>query len=521
MKMSRSTRVVICSAIIVASIAFSLSFRLPFLTNLLAGEEGSHAYLVVGPKPVINSTDPSIWLGVSDVFPGSHAYANFVGRLGGRDLLVFMARNLMAYEFLDKGARQINRLLPPCRDLSMRCISVSARLPFLVLFEFGLLVGLLAIRKSFAIDRPRTLAIQLLAIAYLVSAPLVVAASVQPQIDGALGVLVVLSSSAILLQADSLPFRGRVLAAFAAGAVGSLVKNEWALALAASTLSATLIAVAASFRTSLQRPNTPTRSQMLGFCLAVLTGIAVCQYLLYLFEPQAFLAGLSIIAHVAGGSNSSIVETLRHNWSLIYPVFIACAGVAGLLSMRLARYCIERPSLAIVSFWAIAVVAGYTYSGGLGDGFPRYYSPPAMLAAVALTLLISDITVGRVAWAAAAALTIGIYVNASSAVRSYRHHLAIGTWRGESLDVMQRGYEKDAEVARATGATVMESSAIGIYFHDIDWITSENRVEGSIDALRYFRPDREPKLYVPEMFVSWCVPKLSRYLIGCPDRSAN
>jgi hypothetical protein len=515
-------RAVLCSAIILALIAFSVSLRAPFLSNLLVGEEGSHAYLVVGPKPVINSTDPSIVWGVTDVFPNSHAYANFVGRMDGKDILVFMARNLMAYELLDKGARQINRMLPLCRDRSMRCLSISSRLPFLVLFELGLLIGLIAVRKSFAFDRPATLVVQLLLVAYLLSAPLLVAASIQPQLDGALGVLIVLSSAALLVSSDSLPPRARLLAGCAAGAVGALVKNEWAISLAASTVFVALVSFAVLLRTPPPARNTAAIRRAFAFCLAVLIGIFLCQFLLFVYEPQAFLAGLSIIRNVAGDARFSIAEALRSNWPLIQPVVIACIGMAGLLAVRPFRYCVERPSVAIVSIWAIAIVAGYVYSGSLGDGFPRHYSPPAMLAALALTLLAGDISFGRIAGiGAAVVLATGIGFNMADSVRSYRHHQALGPGRGQLLDVIQRRYERDADVWRRDGATILESSAIGIYFSDVDWVTSENDLAGSIDMVRRYGANREAKVYVPEPYSSWCRPDLLQYAIGCPDGTAR
>ena len=515
-------RSALCLALIVSLIGFSLLLRVPFVSNLIMGEEGSHAYLVVGAKPVINSTAPQIVWEASDAFPNSYAYANLIARFDGKDVLGFMARNLMAYEFLDKGARRINQLLPVCPDTSVRCLSISSRLPFLVLFELGLLIGLIAVSRSFAFERPRTLALQVLAIAYLVSAPLIVGASIQPQIDGALGVLIVLSSAAMLLTADSSSSKGRLVAGFAAGVVGALVKNEWAISLSAATIFVTLVSLMAFIRTAAPERDPGGMRRALGFCLSVLLGIGVCQLLLFAYEPQAFLAGLSMIRQVAGDSRQSMVETLRHNWPLIYPVVAACVVLAGALSMRPLRYCVEKPSLAIVSTWALAIVAGYVLSGNLGDGFPRYYTPPAMLAALALTLLIPSLDVRRIVWLGSAAiLTIGVLANLTDVVQSYRHRLSISAGRGQSLDATQRRYERDAQVARSQGATVMEGSAIGIYFHDIDWITSEAGLEGSIDMMRRFRPGPEAKLYVPELYLGWCKPELSQFVIGCPGSRAR
>jgi len=195
-----------------------VAYRLPFLSNVLIGEEGTHAYLVLGPRPVINGDD-----------------ALFLARLDGKDILLFVDRNVLIYQFLDVVGRGIGQILPSCREFTMACVSLHARFPFLAIFLGGLAVAFLGVRRHLAFDRPWMLAAQMLVFLYLCTTPLLVGGSIQPQIDGALGVLIVATAAALLLSVQEHDKTYRtVAAAFLAGMAGALGKNEWAIALAAS-----------------------------------------------------------------------------------------------------------------------------------------------------------------------------------------------------------------------------------------------------------------------------------------------
>ena len=257
--------------------------------------------------------------------------------------------------------------------------------------------------------------------------------------------------------------------------------------------------------------------QAFGFCVAILSGISLCQLLLFMYEPFGFLSGLGYMNQIAGNGDLSIFDNVRANWPVIYPVIIACAGVGCLLLMRFPQCCIEQPSIVLVSVWAIVITAGYIYSGQPGDGFPRYFCPPAMLAALVLPLLIAHSKIWRVvSLSAIAALTYGVYVNTDDLVHSFVYRLSIGTGRLSSLDAVEARYAMDAEVSRERGATAMEGSAIGIYFRDIDWVTSEDGLQGSIHEVRRLLRNREPLVYVPEPYRAWCSADVAKYTIGCP-----
>ena len=334
-----------------------IASRLPFMANVLIGEEGTHAYLVLGPRPVINGDD-----------------ALFLARLDGKDILLFVDRNVLIYQFLDVVGRGIGQILPSCREFTMACVSLHARFPFLAIFLGGLAVAFLGVRRHLAFDRPWMLAAQMLVFLYLCTTPLLVGGSIQPQIDGALGVLIVATAAALLLSVQEHDKTYRtVAAAFLAGMAGALGKNEWAIALAAS--AGTVIVLLAGLTLIAQPEHRDWNSlrRGLALCVAVIAGIVACQGLLYLYSPRTFLAGINVMFRIAG-LKLSIVDQIARSWDVVYPVYLASALSLILIALRLRAYCLTRPALVILTGWAALTVIGYTYSGFSGDGFPRYLS---------------------------------------------------------------------------------------------------------------------------------------------------
>ena len=454
------------------------AYRVPFLSNVLVGEEGTHAYLVTGPQPVIVGDD-----------------ALLIARLNGKDILAFVERNILLYQFLDVVARRAGQLLPLCHESTIACVSLRARAPFLIVFLAGLLVALFGVRRYLACDRPRVLMAQFLILFYVLSAPLLVGGSVQPQIDGALGVLIAAMSASILLSLKRRAPPFRYIAAFVGGAAGALGKNEWAIALAAS--AATVAALSAGLTLAVKPNQRDWRAvrQGLAVCITIVTGIIVCQWLLYLYSPRTFMGGIDVMFRIAG-MRLSIVDQLTRGWGLAHPVFLACGLMLVLITVRLKEYCLQQPSLVVVAGWAAIIVVGYVYSGFSGDGFQRYYCPPAMLASLALVCLIGDLAFSRVAFGiASGVLILGIGANSVSLVRSYSQGLTITSGPGSSLAAIESRYATLA--SRYARVPIFEWSAIGIYYSNVDWVATDLGIGEARGLLQKMRPNRPPELVIP------------------------
>ena len=457
----------IALAVIVALVA---AVRLPFLSNLLLGEEGSHAYLVVGALPVIKGLD-----------------AIFIGRLNGVDYLVFPEHNMLMYDFVDTIGRGIGRLVPLCRDDSIACTSTLSRTPFLIMFLIAVVIAFLPLRRWLAVGQPAILAIQALIVLFMLTSPLMVGGSIQPQIDGSVGVMVAAVSAATIISAATLTGRARFLLWSLGGVASSLGKSEWALALAAALLVTSAIALAASYDKSRHELNWVNARPAVEVCGSILAGILLGQTLVLLRSPTAYLAGFALMREI-NAMQLSVVAGLRQSWPLAYPVFaLACAALL-LMALRLRNLCRSRPEIVAITGWACAIAAGYVHSGWSGDGFPRYYCLAAVLLVVGLVCLLRDVALPRIYSAFVVVLLLaGVGRNAASLIGAYRTGSSISSLPGTPLEKAEANY---LELARAyRGVPVLEWSAFGIYFRNIDWVAVDMGRQAGIELVQEHRPE--------------------------------
>jgi hypothetical protein len=454
------------------------ALRMAFLPNILIGEEGTFAYLVIGPTPVIHGLDAAL-----------------AGRIDGIDRLIFPEHNILMYKFLDVAARWVGQMLPLCRDGSIECTTIEARAPFLVLFLLGTTAAIVAVRKWLAFDRPLTLAVQLLLLLYVTSAPLVVGGSIQPQIDGSLGVLVLGVSAAFLLASDPPYPTARIFWALLAGIALVFGKNEWALALAGVVCVVLALAVCFSVDLRLRRWDFAAAWPTFRVCGIVLLGVAAGQALNYLYSPEAYPATFAVMRRV-DAMKLSALDQLRRTWDLSYPIFLTCGAALALLALRLRHYCLHHPGVLIVAGWGAAIVCAYGYSGWYGDGLPRYYCPAGILALIVLVCLVRDFHLSRMTsvWAALG-LVAGIGFNIASLAPSYARGLSISSAPGANLESVKSGYSALAKAY--TGTAIFEGAPIGIYYRNVDWVARDLGEEGAVLLARRYRPDAPTNFLKP------------------------
>lgn len=447
------------------------ALRIPFLSNVLIGEEGSFAYLVLDPLPVVRGLDAIV-----------------VGRIDGIDRLIFPEHSIIMYKLLDTVGRQIGRLLPICQNASMDCTTIRARSPFLVLFLCGIAIAMLATRRMLAFGRPRTFAIQLMALFYIASAPLLVAGSIQPQIDGALGVVILATSAAFILAFRSDRDATHPIFLFLSGLTSAFGKDEWVLGLSGTLFTVSALAICFSFNPKSRRWNFVAAGMTLKICFFVFSGVIVGQFLIYSYSPGSYLAGLGVMSRI-DAMKLSTLDQIRRTWILSYPVFLACGLALALIALKLKRYSLCRPTVIIIAGWAAVITIGYAYSGFSGDGLPRYYCPAAILAAIALICIFRELALRQAGFVAAVlVLGTGIGFNLTSLLRSYERGVAIASSPGTSLERVKNRYVALAKAYR--GNPILEWSPIGVYFRNVDWISSDLGEKGAALFLRQLRPEK-------------------------------
>lgn len=210
-------------------VAAVLLLRLPFLANPMVGEEGAFAYLVASPVP-------------SSRYTPDHRPQMLIGQIGQQPMLYPFQHAIIPYVVLETGVGTVLRAAGAA-SRSARVRTIAVRSAYLVLFMLGC-GGLLWFASG-----------NLLAAAiggFALSTPLLVGASIQPQVDGGMGVLLIGGAGALLAWQRS---TGQVLRAALAGVLVGVGRQEWAMAfLAASALQAGVTA-AVTARVAVHRGN--------------------------------------------------------------------------------------------------------------------------------------------------------------------------------------------------------------------------------------------------------------------------
>lgn len=152
--------------------------RVPFITNILAGEEGDFAALLLNDPP-------------TSALDYDHLPRQIAGSVDGRLTLSSFHRTVMPYIILERLGRlfasgyALGRL-PPEK------ITIVARLPFAIVFLLGS-AGLIAltIHAATSASKYRSAAVAAAPLGvtfWSLTCPLAVGASIEPQIDGSAGV---------------------------------------------------------------------------------------------------------------------------------------------------------------------------------------------------------------------------------------------------------------------------------------------------------------------------------------------
>lgn len=444
--------------------------RLPFLSNTLLGEEGMFAVLVV--SPTIPSSE------VANRLP-----QELIAQIDGRRVYGIFEHPIVPYLIIERGVGMLGRAAHAFEgDFTYR--NLVARSCYFFLFGIGVL-GLLwlaaAALANTRADGPKF--VILVAVVYLLTTPLLLGASIQPQVDGSVGVML-MGLAAFILSAG----QGRSLdtAAFlVAGVLIGLGRIEWVLAF----IPAALAVFAGQVASVRQAP----RYLPLVFIVGLATGSGIS----YLASPDDYLAGIDLMQRLTAGANGSF-ETARQQWPLLTPVLIAAAAAVAFCPFRARRLLAEASGTLILTLGGIGVIAGFAISNWPGDGFPRYYAP----ALVVLAYSVVDLA-GRSRWSAigrlvaALLILVGVWPNAEFARKRLEHEASITSLPGMSLRAARAQMAESANWARDFHAIPLEHSSFSVYYPDLNFVSRDLGVDIAKELLAERNPADIARLRVP------------------------
>lgn len=458
------------SAVLAAAFLALMALRAPFLSNVLIDEEGMFAHLVTGARPVVFARAQEALL---------------VARIGGRDFMIPPEHPFGPYLFM-------NRVLRPLfgsavgAELSFAQRSRLARTPFLAAFGAGLLMVFAAASLLRRTEEWTTLLPPLSAILFAATTPLMVGGSIQPQVDGSVGVLLVGTVCFLLVLASARSSTSPFLVPLA-GFIGALGKNEWSLAL----LGAVIASLGARFVAGRRDGSDVSASaSALRVSALLVAGLALGSLASYLLSPINFWSGFCVMNRISGSRSIALPQVLAHNFPFVWPVCVLFALATVLLGTQLRELMRERFGLLIVYAWGVALGVGFVFVAWGGDGFPRYYIPSmlALLCFIVAAPLSPSRAHEGAARFAAGLLLCGALANLNGLRESYKAGLSISSVPGTS-NARQERRLADADLqSREQKAPVVVDAAFGYYYRDADFVARSLGEEGANKFLNVSRP---------------------------------
>lgn len=472
-------RIVLKLALGAALLALVVAARLPFIGNILAGEEGYFAALVLNSVP-------------TSVLDSRHMPREIAGFIDDKPILQTFHRTVMPYIVMETFGRAVaarNALgrLSPAR------LSIAARWPFAFMFLLGSL-GLIALTVEAATvagtHRSGAAALVPLGVtAWALTTPLAVSASIQPQVDGSVGVLL-LGTAATLLVLGDIKQPAAHFRFLMAGLLAGLGKHEWALALAVAALGVSIMcSVDASYR---RRSGAAFAMFLIGLLLAVA--------LSYAASPSDYRAGFGVMANIFERTGGELWALQPAQWPFTVPV-VALVLIDGVFIVTVLRPLIRTmPGLLLAYFAATAIAIGYGVSGWHGDNFPRYFAPPLVMLTLvfaALWLRFSDLVSPRAGWIVVALAVIGLAANYQFLAASHDSQVALGDLRGESLAQIERDYAAAAKLAHDMNGIVFTVTTTWVYHQGINFISSGLGKDSATEYIAAHFPALKDRLVFP------------------------
>lgn len=442
-------------AVPVSLLAILVITRVPFLSNTLVGEEGVLAAFVVSEEPLSKQA--------SDGLPRI-----LIGAIDRKPVLIPAERTIVPYMIIERFGRILGS---QDTQQSFEERSRSARLPFLCFFLLGVAGVLASIGSVFSTGEARNAWALVLVVVFALTTPLAVGSSIQPQIDGSLGVMLLGLAAWLLISTNENKFT--LPCYIIAGVLIGLGKHEWAIAFLAS----------AAFTLALDKLfGTKARRKCISFAGGVLLGIAIS----VLISIDDYVSGFHLMNRIYLSEHKDLRALWAHQIGFLWPIILLLVAVALVLGKNL-RHCIENKTGApLIVLGGIFIFIGFSFSGWQGDGFPRYFTPSLVLALYGLIAVVQDRTwvISKKALASIMVIMgLGIFLNVIELKNSYLKNVSISSYPGLSLSEFDKRFKHDAALAGVRSGVIFEDPAVWIYSPSVEFISNTLDLENAKQRL--------------------------------------
>jgi hypothetical protein len=445
-----------------------LAYRVPFLTQPLVGEEGSHAMLLKGYSNKITEN-------VDDFYHSGNFRKDcllVIARVESTYYVTGPSRTIVPYCFVEKVIGPMFRFVDPwARTFDQK--SAFARLAYLMICGIGMLSLLYVSYQAAQKGTFTILLINILVVVYFLTTPIAVGGSIQPQLDGSIGVAIMGLMLVLLFKANaSYDKKYRMLLSCIAGVLVCFCKNEWPLALLAALFAIYMLIKLRSIfykqdTLHLEKYQVPFQEMALGLILGLIVGVFIC----WALAPQDYLDGFQLMRTIRS-EHFSVVKLISIQFPLIYPLGFAIIGaiVAHGLSLRTPTNIVR----SILLLFAGIISAGFLSSGWLGDYFPRYFIPSIIMLTGCIVLALPSIMkkvhlsirVGCIA-----ILLSGILLNTYTLAKRAVHNVSITSQPG-LYNPLTKEIIQEASSMAAVGDIRRTHSSVAYYTDDTDFVSN-------------------------------------------------
>jgi hypothetical protein len=297
--------------------------------------------------------------------------------------------------------------------------------------------------------------------------PLVVGASIQPQIDGSVGVMLLGLASLLLVSSGSNEKLGKIYFSVAGVLVG-LGRMEWPLAFASIAIAVLILCLMLNSRSWRQ-------------CCALIVGITLGVAIAVLISPGDYRQGLGLMGRIYAAPNDR-VSVVWHMVNFLWPLLALLILVFFLILARLKTWLDINPGVVITGGSGAAIALGFAISGWPGDGFPRYYAPAIVLSSFAAAILITRSPKPanrRIAIVFIAFACLGVGVNVAELARAKIAAVSITSDPGISLLSVKNEMASIAEKVASRKAIAFTHAGIWVYDSDVNYISRDMGWDGA------------------------------------------
>lgn len=450
--------IIVMFLLVFLSITFS---RLPFLKFPLVGEEGAMSILMLSNDTAsmhhVKKTESKCLL--------------LAGKSDGKSVWASPERNITPYKFLCNviGPTFSDYYFSKSNDSISNKTSLS-RITFFLITSVGILsLLILGYLKSVNFSVQQRLYICLFSF-YVFTTPLALGGSIQPQLDGSIGVLIfgLLSLMLYLSGSKYLNIFSKDLLLFNAGVVSALGKNEWAYAFFGAHLIIVILGMLNKMICRDQYCFINYRT-LLFTCGGIFFGVLIS----WILSPNDYMAWFDVARRTNKSFNA--LDSFIANLNYIYPVVIL-----GFLAFTVQLQSFIKKSVSqtsLVLFLAgLLIFMAYMGNGWPGDGFPRYYIPPlvlffaSLLCSDFLSALQRGVTLKQLYWVT----ILFTLINVTSLANSYINFTSITSSPGKPLQLhLEKIHLINSESKTSPNAVYFYDSSLAYYYPDISFMGSD------------------------------------------------